>query len=635
MRKGWLALLIICLLISSGFAAEKPVKLEVTPGYTFSGTDDEQNKVSEFTSVRSQATPEVKGQLNLGAFEANGYFYYRDRDEKEWAADADFGRIFKIEYGYNSFIHRLQHDRLYADEPRVPKAIPPNGVSGLVAMNPFWRTDPDELHLGGAQMVAADDLDAGRDYQIIRREQEISAKLQLPMFPYITLKASAKEEREFGWRQHTLMTGKCTPCHIVGTGRRINQYTRDFTVGATVKYGIITVDYSHLWRHFDNEAGNPTIQFDYVMAPEAETKFFSARLLYDSQYDWHEWFENHNFVPTNIERRPYAEIPDIDKHTDKIKVRVDLPYRTTLYSSFVYSNVENSYVDKDYDTTVFALRLSTSPIKRLKVSLSGKYYTIDNDDVKVDLSKWSNDEKFDSIYAKFALGDPNAVLTAADFNYIRKSNMDRDVWEGGIDLRYTFSRYYIRAGYKYIYIDRDNEVWKDYIRDDLKALYDERFLEDDTTKIHKVKLTLGGHPINTLNFRLTYRYEHQQDEFMNRNGVGFSDNFVLLNVYGMPGGVPYYAIFKNRFRKYDGSNVPTDVHDIKLTADWTPFTKLITSVNLEYKYQENDNSDWEADTYIAGINFLITPVEKLAINLGANYEYTTYEARMCADLFGG
>ena len=627
MRKGWLVLLILCFLTSLGLAAEKYAKIEVAPGYTFAGTNDEQNKVSEFTSTRSQATPEVKGEVKLGAFEANGYFYYRDKDEKEWNVEADFGRIFRVDYGYNGFIHRLQHDRLYADEPRFPKNIPPNNVNnGLVAFNPFWITDPD-LHLAGAQMVAADDLDAGRDYQIVRREQEISGKFQLPMFPYVILRAKAKEEREFGWRQHTLMTGKCTPCHIVGTGRRINQYTRDFTVGATIKYGIVTVDYSHLWRHFDNQAGNPTIQFDYVMAPEEETYIFNPRLLYDSQYDYETFFSGGGFIPTNIERRPYAEIPDIDKQTDKLKVRVDLPYRTTLYSSFVYSSVENSYTDKDYDTTVYALRITTRPTRNLTLSLRGKYYTIDNDDVTVRLEKYSNDESLDPIYQSWGATD------ASSFDYVRKSNMDRDVWEGGIDIKYVLSKYYFRAGYTYTYIDRDHDTWKEYLhKDEVNLLQDESFLLDDTTKIHKVKLTFGGHPLTNLNFRLTYKYEHQQDEFANANGIGFKDNF---NLYGLPGGVPYYAIFRNRNRKYDASNVPTDVHDVKLVADWTPINQITASVNLGYKYQKNDDSDWEADTYVAGLNLLILPMEKLTVNLGANYEYSTYETRMCVDLFGG
>jgi len=626
MRRG-LVLLLSLLLVAPLALAENSVKVEVKPGYTFVGHDDELTKVSEFESARSQATPEVKGQVKLGAFEGKGRFYYRDRDEKEWGAELSFGRIFRINYDYNSFIHRLQHDYLYKDEPRMPKAMPPNGVTGLVAFNPFWRTDPD-LHLGGAQMVAADDLDAGRDYQIFRREEKIGAKMQLPFFPYVTVYAKAKEERESGWRQHTFMAGKCTPCHIVGIGRRINQYTRDVVVGGTVKYGIVTVDYSHLWRRFDDETNEPRYRFDYVLAPEAETYIFNPRLLYDSQYDYEKFFNEHVFEPTNVENLEVAEIPDIEKHTDKLKVHVDLPYRTTLFGSFVYNYVENNQIDKDYDTTVYALRVSTSPMRGLKVSLHGKYYTIDSDDIHVDLSKWSNDAELDSIYQSWGAKD------ASYFNYTKKSNLDRDVWEAGIDLRYVFSKYYIRAGYKYTYIDRDHEDWKVYEHKDLvKNLYDESFLEDDTTKIHRVKLTLGGHPFNTLNFRLTYEYEHQQDEFMNHNGI--KSHLNMFEAYGKYGTVPYYMIFRNRYRSRDASNVPTDVHNVRLVADWSPWSKLTVSIDGGYKYQKNDDSDWRADTYMAGLNLLFMPVEKLSVNLGANYEYETYETRMCVDLFGG
>ncbi len=628
-RGGMLLIWVLTLLLAAplGFAAEKKLSIKVNPGYTFVGTNDELTKVSEYESARSWATGEIEGEATLGVFEAKGYGYYRDRDEKSWALDMDFGRIFKINYDYQSFIHRLQHDYLYKDEPRMPKVMKPNNVSNLVAFNPFWRTDPDELHLGGAQMATATDLDAGRDYQIIRSEQKASVSMQLPFFPYVTLRAMVKKERESGWRQHTLMTGKCTPCHIVGTGRRINQYTRDVVVGGTVKYGIVTVDYSHLWRHFDNEAGQPTIQFDYILAPEGETMVFNKRILYDSQYDYEKFFKEHKFEPTNVEKLPYAEIPDIDKQTDKLKVRLELPYRTTLFGYFVYSNTENSYTDKDYDTTVYGVRLTTRPMKNLTVSLRTKYYTIDNDDVYVNLAKYSNDSAFDPIYQKWGAKD------ASYFNYERKSNLDRDVWESGIDLKYSFSKYYVRVGYKYTYIDRDHKTWKDYVHNgEVKGLMDEEFLKDDTTKIHDFKLTFGGHPFNSLNFRLTYKYQHQQDPFMNHNGVGFADNVVLPK----PGGVPYYRIFRNYYRNgHDGTNVPSDTHLVKLTADWTPISKVVASVNLSYKYQENDDADWDVDTYVAGVNFLIMPFEKLTVNLGANYEYDTYSARMCVDLFGG
>jgi len=629
MRK-WMILALV--LIFTGcfhglFAAENnKASVDVSVGYSFVGTNDESTKVAEYETTRSSATTEIKGKANIGLFEVEGYGLYRDRDDKTWAVDMDFGRVFRINYDYMSFIHRLQHDYLYKDEPRVPKAFPPNNVSGLVAMNPFWRTDP-ELYFAGAQMLAATDLDPGKDYQIVRSEQKISVNMQLPFFPYLTFKAMAKKEREFGWRQHTLMTGKCTPCHIVGTSRRINQFTRDFVLGGTLKYGIVTVDYSHLWRHFDNQAGQPRITFDYVLAPEAETDMFRRRLLYDSEYDYDLFFSTREFVPTNVERLPYAEIPDIGKTTDKLKVKVDLPYRTTLFGYFVYSDVKNSYIDKDYDTTVYGLRLTTRPLRNLTLSLRTKYYTIDNDDVKVKLENYSNDDAFDSIYQKWGAVD------ASYFDYVRKSNLDRDVWEAGADVKYTLSNYYVRVGYKYTYINRDHEVWKDYLHNDLvNGLLDESFLKDDTTKIHDFKVTVGGRPINKLNFRVTYKYQHQQDPFMNRKAIGFKDNYYLP----APGGVPYYMVFRNHYREaHDGTNVPSDTHQIKLTADWTPVNKVVASLNLSYKYQKNDDADWDADTYVAGVNFLIMPAEKLTFNVGTNYEHDTYSARMCVDLFGG
>ncbi len=594
--------------VFAGEGGSAKIKVDVTPGYHFVGHDDEMTKVGEYESLSSGAQGEVKINADIGLFKADVHAFYYDEDEKEWSANLDFGRVFRVDYSYDSFLHRLQHDYLYRDEPRFPKNIPPNGVNnGLVAFNPFWRTDAPgetfdgEPRLGGAQMVAADDLDVGRDYQIFRSHQQAHVKVQMPFFPYIVPEFRVSEENKRGWRQATFMSGKCTPCHIVGVGRRVNEHTRDVTAGFTAKYGIVTASYFHTWRHFDNEAETPRWTFDNVYAPPEEMTFFPQRLMYDG------------------ERGGYAEVPDVRKDTDKVKVRVDLPYHTTVYASYVNSDVENNYTSKDYGFDAYAGRVTSTLLgNALTVTLKGRYYTIDNDDVYVDIGSMSNDS---------TVAGPGYGVPSSYFDYTRKSNMSRDVTELGISFRYRLARHYtVRAGYEYTRINRENEKWKDYD----SYLYDDRFLDDEDTTIHKVKVSLLGRPFRTLQFRLTYKYEHQKDEFENHNGICLEHRDLPK-----PGGIPYYEIFRNQYRGKDASNVPQDTHDLTLVTTWTPSGRYSATLNLKYKYQDNDDSDWEGQVYMAGINFWASPLNNLVFNLGASYEYDTYETRFDLNLFGG
>ena len=587
--------------VFAGEGSSAKIKVEVKPGYHFIGHDDEMTKVGEYESLSSGAQGEWNVNADIGLFKGDFHAFYYDEDEKDWEANLDFGRVFRVDYSYDSFLHRLQHDYLYKDEPRFPKAIPGNGVEDLVAFNPFWRTDPS-LRLGGAQMATADDMDVGRDYQIFRSHQQAHVKMQMPFFPYIVPEFKFSEENKRGWRQATFMSGKCTPCHIIGIGRRVNEHTRDVMAGFTAKYGMVTASYFHTWRHFDNEAETPQWTFDNVYAPPEEMTFFPQRLMYDG------------------ERSGYAEVPDVRKDTDKVKVRVDLPYHTTVYASYISSDVENNYTNKDYGLDAYAARVTSTLLNNaLTVTLKGRYYTIDNDDVDVDIGAYSNDT---------VVTGPGYGMPPSYFNYTRKSNMSRDVTELGINFRYKLAKHYtLRAGYQYTRINRDNQKWKDY---DNSALYDDRFLDDDDTTIHHVKVSLLGRPFTTLNFRLTYQYEHQSDEFDNHNGICLETRDL-----GAPGGVPYYEIFRNQYRHRDASNVPNDTHDIQLVATWTPKARYSTTLNVNYKYQKNDDSDWEGQTFMAGLNFWASPMNNLVFNLGASYEYDTYETRFDLNLFGG
>ena len=602
MRRWTISCLVLTFLLvfmGSGRAEEpqKWVKMESEVGYRFVGHDDELTKVSEYEGMRSSVTADLNMDVRLGEAYFGGHWFYEDRDNKDASVYFDAARLLRLNWYYSSFTHRTRHDELFHDEDKISAAGSPapaathGVVSELTAKVPI----PDcRGGLHGAQMYAHTDMDRGKDYEIFRTEHKGNIKVQIPFFPYLIPEMKFRREERRGWRQATFMAGKCTPCHVVGNGLRVDEQTTDVSVGATLKYGIITASYFHTEAHFDNEARKNLYWFD-----DTPKSGWDNRLLYENEV------------------RPYGEVPDVDKDTDTVKLRVDLPYATTFYGSFVTSRVENTYTDNSYDMDVYFARLTTSFINGVTLSGHFRYYDLNNDDVDVRLEEIANNPSG---------GDPYPGHPVSDFDYERRSNMDRQVTEAGLDFSWRFAKgYNLRGGYTFKEIDRDNLHWKKYFDPSMK---DERFLEDETTEIHDFKIALNARPFETLTGRVSYEYEYRDDPFENHNGI------CLKDLDGIS-GAPYYEIFRNAYRGEDASNVPTDTHKVKLNATWAPSGKYSMNVNFQYTYQENDDSDWENNTYIAGINFWLSPVNNLYVTLGYNYERNEYETRLCYDFFAG
>ena len=56
----------------------------------------------------------------------------------------------------------------------------------------------------------------------------------------------------------------CSACHIEGSSKKIDETTKDITIGATGKFGMLTVDYEYLTRDFDDDSADTTR--DYLLA---------------------------------------------------------------------------------------------------------------------------------------------------------------------------------------------------------------------------------------------------------------------------------------------------------------------------------------------------------------------------------
>ena len=94
----------------------------------------------------------------------------------------------------------------------------------------------------GRASALAEDFMPNADFGISRKEYKNNVDLSLPFLPNVTFHAGYRVEQREGMEQSIGMS-KCTTCHVTGSGREVDEETKDLTLGATGKFGLLTVDY--------------------------------------------------------------------------------------------------------------------------------------------------------------------------------------------------------------------------------------------------------------------------------------------------------------------------------------------------------------------------------------------------------
>ena len=61
----------------------------------------------------------------------------------------------------------------------------------------------------------------------------------------------------------------CSACHIEGNAKNVDETTTDITLGATGKFGMLTVDYEFMTRDFDDDSDGMTNVYLVAGKPDA------------------------------------------------------------------------------------------------------------------------------------------------------------------------------------------------------------------------------------------------------------------------------------------------------------------------------------------------------------------------------
>jgi len=580
--------------------------------------DDNAARVNEYTSVRNDDGVALAPKLDLEF--KNGGFLLEAKSETMGPRDQvheigiDAGRVFRLESSLNVLEHRKDHETL--------SQMGATGRSDIGGGQPSVTTDwifsqyPNGTAIGGAKLdkTAAEAEEAwnqevDNDYIVTRREWKNEAELVIPQLSNITFKAGARIETREGMEQ-AIGLSKCDGCHISATGKEIDERTEEFTVGATGKFGILTVDYEYLTRNFDEDASAPTRFYDEMGNGSAP-----AQMLYPSI----DGISSNNVLD-------FAKTPDSEKDSHLLKARVDLPRNTSLTASYVKSDIESTksaavqdgYVlldgnnlESEYES--FAGKIATKFGKNVSLSLRGKVFEIEVEENHLEFAAREG-----SLYP----GDAVEAYHSAEA---------REVTEFGADLVYRLAMATtLRLGYEYEEVDREEE-----------------FLGE--TETHTFKAALKSRINKTLSGRISYEYQDIDEPFSGAH-VG------IAQVSGTDGGGGLMYLdtwqFQNDFlgdasnktlywtdvypnRELESTSMPEDVHEAKFSTTWAPSSNMAATFYARMRYEENDTVKYERMTIVPGVTLWYAPSNKLNLTMAYNFSNQDAENRACVGWYHG
>jgi len=582
--------------------------------------DEDGAKGTEYNSlVEKNANWDLGADFSFrtGGFAFDADAHYQDVEDQEYGAALDLNRILVFKTDYSRFLHRLDHDSL---ENLMGHIFAAPGKGLYYDFNGDGTNNKNDEIIGSASVYHTD-FGAGEDYHITRSEWNNHLAFHIPTLPEVTIGFDHRMEEREGVEQARTMS-KCSACHVVGVSKDVHEITNDYIPKVTVRVGTLALEYSFMHREFDDKSDDMSLVYNALSPTNLG---FTNRLQFDSRTG----------------ELPFSRTPDTEKDSHTVKARWDIMSGHTVTAGFVYSKSTNLETDGGYDpltgefnedleldsTTIMAKyhgRIS----RAFSVTIHGKYQTLDNDDVYVDVVDRANGDgtTLGDGYASSVLGAEEGLDTGF-WDYNRKSGYDLDITTIGFDVAWRpLHGVTLRGGYEFHYEERDNA--------------DAHNVPDDTTE-HKFKLSGDWRINHSLRLSLGYKLDLIDDAYGLEEAVCAPDGS-----YGEYGGPPgdlydYSRAYDPRiYSQREGlrSNQPTTVHEASFKANWTPINMVSTSLHAKYKYANNDEvdgRDWQQDLFTGGFNVVVSPSEKMVFAAGYNYFNDKYESMYCIAIYDG
>jgi hypothetical protein len=643
-----LALLsVLALAVTTATASEGGAHLSGSWELGMSGinTKDNAARVNEYGSIRAEDGVSLAPQLDL-EFTNGGFGLDLESEtmgprDQEHSLDIHAGRVFHLGSEYSVMEHHMDHDimshigatvfgDIFGNQPRVtsPATIGNPENSKIYGPTVEYGVDqPVTDAIDAAHEQYQQELD--NDYIITRREWKNEASLKLPMMPNVTIHAGARIEEREGLKQ-AITTSKCNNCHVSADAKEIDERTEEFTVGVVGKFGLLTLEYEYLTRDFEEDGATPFE--DYT----------GSNTVHGNVVD-----DDDLFYGNGAEALEYASTPDSEKDSHLIKARLDLPNNSSISASYVKAEI-----DADKDATVathsyeltdtdklsseyesFAVKGATR-LGDLRLSVRGSQYEIDTDTFTTYFPELENNNVLAKDTADIGAGN-YLYDTYTDKNHsfepYQTHDMtaeSREVQEFGFDAVYRLARYTtVRFGYEYEEIDRDEEE------------------ELGSTETNTYKLAANTRMGKDLKIRASVEYQDIDEPFKGAHvGIGQdADNWAPIAVLntadfkneGDNNSAVYYWNSVYPSRTLESTNQADEVIETKLSTTWNIATNMSMTAYIRARMEENDEVDYEQDTYVPGVTFWYAPNSKMNLTMAYNFNLQETENKMCVGWYHG
>jgi hypothetical protein len=512
-----------------------------------------------------------------------------DSQDQEYGGHLDANRIFELHGGYQEFWHHLGQDDLL--HIQGTSAAPGQGAQ-------MWHS---------YEYAPGFDVNSNeapnKSFGISYETYEAGSILRIPMLPNVKVGMHYRYENREGHQQAMGMS-KCGSCHVVAHDKDIDETTQDFKPFVEVNLGQLSMEYSFLYRTFDNHSDHLYHLYDPAVHPlkgtvdpynPSDTSAWTAFKGGGFNYDYRNG-------PLELSRTP-----ETTKTVHHVKGKYDISKNQIVFFSYIHSFAENQSVsdygtpadggsDHDLDTTYDAGMLNwTAKLTRdLLVSLNGRYQTIESDSADIGLIDINGDSH----------------------GWTRDSDEEREIANVRADVRYRMLRSLtLRGGYECENEDRRSQD----------------FLVDGDITTHKIKTKAKWRPFSDLSVTAGYKFTFVDDPYTYENAaypthidLGVDDAGNCESPVGGPcvPGTYTYAEYVYGARTHNMSAEPETEHEAKLKANWSPMSRVFITAYTKYVYGENDEAleyEYKNDLLDSGLDVTVSPMDKLSMTFGYNY----------------
>lgn len=464
--------------------------------------------------------------MNIESFQDGGSFVLDSEvlssDFQSHLIDFELRRMVRSVTTYNALLHRLGHDPL----------------SNLAAVTNHGR------------VLRHTDNDPTREYQVDYKVLDNVTELQFPGASALTVTAGYRRQDKEGFRQQTTVS-HCDGCHVVSQSRRIDETTEDLNLAAEIAWmgGTVRASYNH--RELDDRGPDLTLLFDDALHPELRAPVFDNRLQFDSAEG-----------PQPVDARP-----DIEKDTVKLGANWASVGGFAISASGVWADTENMATGLQSDYTGYAVNASRRFDNGVNLRWRGHGYTLDNDDV------------FVNVIERPGKAGPQAGGIFSDYwpdaplDFVRKSALNREVFDSKLDLGYRMGRK--KGTLRFIW------DWETVDRDNFEVAPGET---ETTTNI--LGLNWTSRPKKGARLNASFRHGSVDSPFMNVDGSHSTlISTKVANPFD-PRAAQYYESHDARIA--DVTAEPESWDELKLRGSYQ-FGKA--SLTASYRWWDGDNSD--------------------------------------------